>query len=489
MSRLSAAPALSVRAALADVRRRTPGRVHRHREPAQPDRIADDFARRYAGVPATSWTRSEDVALYRPAGAGSLPVLLGLYGDVGRVAGWLPGLPERVNVDTVRELLAGAREPACRRTAACHQRQHGAALDDLPVLRATGRDAGPFVTMGLVLARDPAGGPPAASTHRMMVLDSHRLTLWMVPGRHLRALHTAAVRRGERLPVTINIGAPPAAVIASAVGSRFLPATVGKLSLAGALAGAPLALAPALSQPAPVLADTEIVVEGYLDGTVADERSTAGASLPEFLGYDGGARRELPVVTVTGVSSRRSAVYEAVIGPGREQSVILGLAGELSAVLSGIDDADWQLVADLHFAPAGGGMLLLVISVRKPTATAERRLGRLARRMFRLHPFLKLIVLVDEDVDPGQAEDVLWAMTTRANLASDARSFPGFAPLAMDPSQSDAWAAERGGRDRRTVVDATVPLRVRSSAERSFVVPPAPWRRPSAGQTGATASP
>jgi hypothetical protein len=41
----------------------------------------------------------------------------------------------------------------------------------------------------------------------------------------------------------------------------------------------------------------------------------------------------------------------------------------------------------------------------------------------------------------------------------------------MDPAQSDAWAAERGGRTHRTVIDATVPMRVRSIAVRSFAAP------------------
>ncbi|GGQ86207.1 3,4-dihydroxybenzoate decarboxylase [Couchioplanes caeruleus subsp. azureus] len=468
---------MSVRAALADLRRRTPGRVHRHTA-VDLDGVAAHFATRYAGIPATPWSRPEDVALYDAAPDSPFPVLLGLYGDAARVAGWLPGLPGRVTVDTVREMLTSVREPHLRRRgAACQQRDHGTALQELPALRTTGRDAGPFVTMGLVLATDPATGATAMSTHRMLILGPDRLTIWMVPGRELRALHESALRRGERLPVSINIGAPPAAVIASAVASRFLPAGISKLGLAGALAGVPITLAPARTQPTPVLAETEIVIEGYLDDTTADERPDGGTSLPEFLGYDGTAHRSVPVVTVTGMTSRRSSVYEAVIGPGREQSVILGMAGELSVILSGIDHADWALIADLHFAPAGGGMLLLVMSVRKPTPAAERRLGRLAWRIFEMHPFLKTIVMVDEDVDISAPEDVLWAMTTRANLAADARSFAGFRPLPMDPSQSDAWAGERGGRDRRTVVDATVPLPLRATVTRSFPVALPTWRR------------
>ncbi|MGH3911723.1 MAG: UbiD family decarboxylase domain-containing protein, partial [Pseudonocardiaceae bacterium] len=306
---------------------------------------------------------------------------------------------------------------------------------------------------------------------RMLVLDRTRLTLWMVPGRRLRALHEATMRRNEPLPVSINIGAPPAVMIASAVNGRFLPDGVTKLDVAGALAGEPIALAPALSQPTLVLAESEIVLEGFLDTTVADEcvSGTVGCSLPEFLGYDGAARTGLPVVTVTAMTMRRSAVYQAVIGPGREQSVILGLAGALSVALSG-DDEDWRMIRDLHFSPAGGGMLLLVVAVCKDSPEADLRLPGIARRLFSEHPFIKVIVFTDEDIEVTSTEDVFWAMTTRANLGTDCTTLPDFSPLGMDPSQSEDWAAARGsdGARGRTFIDATVPYRLRDQVVRSY---------------------
>jgi 4-hydroxy-3-polyprenylbenzoate decarboxylase len=308
----------------------------------------------------------------------------------------------------------------------------------------------------------------------MLVLDANRLTIWMLPNRRLLELYRAAAGRGERFPVTINIGVPPAAMVASALNSRFLPDGIGKLDAAGALAGAPIALANAVSQPAAALAESEIVLEGYLDGTTADE-SVSGppaGSLPEFLGYDGSARPDLPVVTVTAMTTRRAAMYQATIGPGREQSVILGLAGALSLALSG-GEHYVDLVRDAHFSPAGGGLLLLTMAVRKESPRADERLSQLAWKVFTDHPFVKLIVFADEDVDIASPEDVLWAMTSRANLATDCLSFAGFPPMGIDPSQSPDWAAARGNGEtvRRVAIDATVPHRLRDSVVRSFPVP------------------
>jgi 4-hydroxy-3-polyprenylbenzoate decarboxylase len=373
-----------------------------------------------------------------------IPVLLGLYGCQDRVRSWFPGLAASMNVATVTRLLDDLRPPRPERNPACQQQIETSRIDlhKLPALRATPRDAGPYLTMGLVHAQDPDSSDLILSTHRMLVLDDNRLTIWMVPGRRLRELYDAALRRSGRLPVAVSIGAPPAAMLASALSTAVLPGGVSKLAVAGALAGAAVRTAPAVSQPLPVLAEAEIVLEGYLDESVADETldGPPSVSLPEFLGYDGEAKAALPVVTLTALTNRHSPTYQAVIGPGREQSVILGLAGALSVLLSG-SNPDWQMITDLHYCAAGGGMLMLVIAV-----------------------------FTDEDVDITSTEDVCWAITTRSNLGTDCITLPGYRPLPMDPSQRPGWARARGseGGVTRSFIDATIPYRLRNSTNRSF---------------------
>jgi len=463
-------PALSVRDAVRWVRRHTPWHWHEPQAALPGDEVAADFAERYAGIPATSAARPEPVVCYRVQDR-SMPALLGLYGCAERVRDWLPGLPRRIDRAGVDDLLLASRPPVVVADPPCRQRVYARVdLNRLPALRTTPRDAGPYLTMGLVLAGEPEDC--ALSVHRMLVLDRDRLAIWMVPGRALRERHAAALRAGTgRLPVSVNIGAPPAAMIASATSSAVLPPGTGKLGLAGALAGAPVAVAAGVSQPVAVLAESEIVLEGYLDGSVADE-SLAGppdVSLPEFLGYDGAARAGLPVLTVTAITTRRSPRFQAVIGPGREQSVILGLAGAVSVALSG-DDEDWRMISDLHHCAAGGGMLLLFVAVRKDSPAADARLGSIARRIFERHAFVKLIVFTDTDVDIGCPEDVLWAITTRANLGTDCATLAGFRPLGMDPSQGADWTAARGGAGGagRSYIDATVPYALRDRVARSF---------------------
>jgi UbiD family decarboxylase len=457
-------PATSLRAALAAVREADRA-AHDSGVPAED--IAAHFATHYAGVPANSSARDEKVVTY---GDDELPVVLGAYGSERRVRSWLPGFPARVNPATVTAMLAAAR-PVDRESDAPCQQVVAPTVDitALPALLATPRDAGRYLTLGVVYARDPHTGETALSTHRMLLVDKDRLAIWMLPSRRLRAMHERAVRAGERLPVSINVGAPPAAVIASALTAGLLAPPSDKLAIAGALAGAPITVAAAVSQDTEVLAESEIVLEGYLDDQVTAESvdGPPDLSMPEFLGYDGGARDELPVLTVTAVTTRRDAVYQAVIGPGREQSVILGLAGAVSVAL-GVP----RLVHDVHLSPAGGGMLTLFVAVRKRSRRDDTRIAPLAKGIFDRHPFVKLVVCVDSDVDARCAEDVWWAVSTRANLSA-AVSFPGYRPLGMDPSQTQAWAAARGVEHtgERTLIDATAPFAVRGAVRRSFTVP------------------
>lgn len=465
------APGLSARAAVTWVRRHTPHEWHEPPAPLPPDRIATDFARRYAGIPANSLARTEPVVCYQPEGR-AIPVLLGLYGSEERVRAWLPGLPHPVDRANAESLLAKSMPPVLVDAPACRQRIHARVdLARLPALRATPRDAGPYLTTGVVRSGAPGAAETSLSVHRMLVLGRNTLAIWMVPGRALRRRHEAALLTGRKLPVSVNIGAPPAAILASALTSSVLPAGTDKLHIAAAMAERPVSIANAMTQPVAVLAESEIVLEGYLDNAVADE-SLSGppdVSLPEFLGYDGSAQPNLPVLTVTAVTTRRSPRFQAVIGPGREQSVILGLAGAVSVALTG-NDPDWRMIRDLHYSPAGGGMLLLVVAVSKESSADDTRLSGIARRIFEWHSFVKLIVFTDTDVDITSAEDVLWALTTRANLNTDCATFAGFRPLPMDPSHRADWSDERGanGGAGRTYVDATVPYALRDRAVRSF---------------------
>ncbi len=428
-----------------------------------PDAAAGDFAASHAGPPARPVNGDEPAVLYRLKKGGRL--LFGTYGNERQVRSWLPGLPARIAPDTVAALA-----PVAPIAEACCRRGYWPApdLSRLPVPRITAADAGPYVTMGFVLADEPGGSGVALSAHRMLVLDDRHLGVWMLSGRELRRFAEQAAGAGRELPVSVNIGAPPAAVIASATAAGKLPARHDKLTLAGALAGAPLALGRGRLAGTRFFDSAEIVLEGALTGETAPEALGGlppSISMPEFLGYHGTARAELAVLRIDAISARENAIYQSTVGPGREQSVILGLGGALALALGIGDDA---AIHDLRFSHAGGGMLLLYVSLAEQTDIPRDALAALMRRMIAICPFIKTVVFVDCDVDPACEEDVLWALTTRCRLNDDCLALDGYPAVTMDPSQTDAWSVETGTEPVRTLIDATVPVALRPHTERVF---------------------
>jgi 4-hydroxy-3-polyprenylbenzoate decarboxylase len=422
-----------------------------------PDEAAADFVVHHAGVPATPRGGPEPAVLYPQDNTADL--LLGLYGCGSRIRSWLPGLADL----TVPQAVSKLSPISPTKAVSDHEHWEKVDLGRLPIPKITDRDAGPYVTMGFILAGGD-GQDLALSAHRMLVLGPDLLGVSMLTSRHLRHMAQDAWKQGKSLPISINIGVPPAVAVASATGTAHLPLQFDKLSLAGALAHEPIRLTEGGGSGAPYLSQSAFVLHGELLEETSEETiepAPAGVTMPEFLGYDGHAGAPLHLIKLNGISQRPGAVFQAVVGPGREQSAILGLGGALSVALS-VND---RRIFDLRFSYAGGGMLLLFVALSDADGV---QLESLARRMIEISPFVKTVIFVDQDVDLSSDEDIFWAMTTRANLAQDCHPVEGFSPMRMDPSQGLAWAEARGYAQTRCYVDATVPAACRMATTRSF---------------------
>lgn len=422
-----------------------------------PDAACHDFAYAHAGIPARPRAGSEPAVLYQQDEGPDL--LLGLYGCERRLRRWMPGLAQGGWCEVAEDL-----GPVSTRLAPfAHERWGEVALTRLPFPKITARDAGPYVTMGFVMTGHQ-GRELAISAHRMLVLDDRRLGISMLSSRALRAQAKAAWDAGRDLPVTINIGVPPAVAVASATPTAHLPARFDKLTLAGALAGAPIDIT---DHPAPCLAQSEIVLHGHLTRQTVEETlgdRPLGVTMPEFLGYDGHAGAPLSVIEVTAITQRPGAVLQSTLGPGREQSAILGLGGALALALA---QPKATPLRDLRYAPSGGGMLLLYASLAAG-ASGDCDLEALTRDIMRVMPFTKTVIYVDEDIDLNCDQDMLWAMTTRCTLSQATYAIDDLPPLRMDPSQTEPWEQASGHAPGRCYIDATVPKGVESSAYRSF---------------------
>ncbi|WP_299963968.1 UbiD family decarboxylase [uncultured Roseobacter sp.] len=429
----------------------------RHKSGLDPDAAAADFARHHAGIPARPRAGDEPAVLYDQPGGPTL--VMGLYGSDTRLRQWLPGVRDTALPAAARALVPLPPEPVFE----SDHRDTEPRLSQLPIPKVSPRDAGRYISMGFIAAGSPRAGL-ALSAHRMLVLDDRHLGVSMLSSRHLRRMAEAAWAEGRDLPVSVNIGVPPAVAVAGATSTAHLPVEFDKLSLAGALAGGAVTLHN--NAGTVCLPQSEVILHGVLTARQCAETRGArppGVTMPEFLGYDGQAGAPLQIIRIDRITQRPGALFHSCLGPGREQSALLNLGGALTQALKLRNDPRAKDMTDLHYSASGGGMLLLLVGLRAGAAPDK---ARLARDLVATMPFTKTVVFLDSDIDLSVEADVLWAMTTRCNLSGDTHALEGFAPLRMDPSQQDDWAVPGRGAAGRCWIDATTPAAM--SVPRSF---------------------
>jgi UbiD family decarboxylase len=233
------------------------------------------------------------------------------------------------------------------------------------------------------------------------------------------------------------------------------------------LRGAPVELGQCISVDAPCIARAEYVLEGEITGERADENPRGAGAMPELLGYPGAARSGLPVLRIKRITSRHDPIYQSVIGPGLEQSNLLGIALETD-ILSFLWSQYGDLIANAFASPAGGGQLLVALSVRKSGLACDDRARQAAEELLKRKRMVKTVILADEDVNIFDHGELWWAMSTRFQASSDIIALDNQPGFRSDPSQNPAYGAgiTEIGRTSKAVFDCTVPYRLRSRFKR-----------------------
>ena len=221
-------------------------------------------------------------------------------------------------------LRVGLRD---RRRAPVAQRQAETVdLDRLPVLTTWPEDGGPFLTLGQVYTEHPETGAHNLGLYRLQRHDSATAGMHWQIGKGGGFHHAAAEARGEDLPVTVTLGGPPAAILASVAP---LPENVPEMLLASLLLGRRLPVTRELG-PHPVVADAEFALLGRVP---AGERRPEGP-FGDHYGYYS-LVHDYPVFHVERLFHRKDAIYPAtVVGKPRQEDFFIGdLLQELLAPL------------------------------------------------------------------------------------------------------------------------------------------------------------
>jgi 2,5-furandicarboxylate decarboxylase 1 len=313
-------------------------------------------------------------------------------------------------------------------------------LNELPIINHFPEDAGPYITNGIVVAKDPDTGVRNASFHRMQLRGRNRLGTSLHSRRHLWDYQRRAEERGEALPVAVVVGAHPLFHFGSGLWKG--PIDADEYEVAGGFLGEPLEMVAGVTVPVEAPAEAEFVIEGnILPGTREPEGPFA-----EFTGY-ASERSTQHVIEVTAITHRRDALYQDIVGGiSAEHTQLLAVPQE--ARMLKVMRSYYPSVRGVSYPHSGTCRLHCYISMR-PSAEGQAR--NAAMTAFGEDLALKLVVVVDDDVDVFDEEDVLWAVATRMQADRDVFIVPNMMGAILDPST-------RAGTTAKMAIDATRPL-------------------------------
>src|SRR3984893_210484 len=317
-----------------------------------------------------------------------------------------------------------------------------------PVPRLHELDGGRYIgTDDLVIMRDPQDDWVNAETYRAMVLDKNRRSLWMSPGKHGRQIREKYSRAGKPCPVLISCGHDPLLFLA---GGNELKFGLSEYDYAGGHRGVPYDVVESEVYGLPMPAHAEIVIEGDM---VAGEMATEGP-FGEFTGYYVSSPSEQPVVRVRRVYYRNDPVL-GIASPMRPPSDFSFSKCVMKAgmIWDEVERAGLSGVQGVWCHEFGGARMFNVIAVKQAYPGHARQAGMLAASSQSGSYLGRFVVVVDEDVDPTDIFDVMWAVCTRCDPASDIEFFRRAWSTPLDPLLDKASST-----NSRAVIDACRPF-------------------------------
>lgn len=316
-------------------------------------------------------------------------------------------------------------------------------LTKLPIPTYHEKDAGPFITLGVQISKDPETRSNNVGIYRMQLHGRNLLGLFAGPGQNISTQYRRAEMRNEPLAIAIALGVDPAVILASQIHAHY---GLDELSLAGGLLEKPVEVVKCETVDLEVPATSEIVIEGRV---LPHERRLEGP-FGEFTGYYT-AVSQCPVVEVTAITHRRDPIFLAGLTgvPSTENHMLKELP--LAVTLYRHLKADYPSVTGVHFLPGGTSHYIAAISIDQ-RYLGEARQILLAALGSKSPP--KIAIVCDADIDVYDQSQVLWALATRSQPDSDVIIVPNVGGPGLDPSSKTP-----GGMVTAMMgIDATIPF-------------------------------
>jgi 2,5-furandicarboxylate decarboxylase 1 len=386
----------------------------------------------------------------------AMPVIGNLFNDRRRFSRAL-GI-EREDLDGF--CLAALRNPITPvmvADAPVQQVVHPRAIDLgalLPVPHWFEREGAPYITAGVIVAKDPETGRRNVSIARLRLEGGNRLMAGIARNHHLAVIAEKARQRGHDLEIAVAIGNHAAVLLGS---QMYVGLGDDEFDIVGGLLGEPVELVKCKTVDLEVPAHAEIVLEGRLKpGDLIEENAVS--EFPGFYVYYGpGIGAEIDCVT-----HRADALYQAILPGYAAEHCLLG-AVAIGTTLTRDLQRSIPAVKRVFVTEGGMGRLHAVILMHRPRLGEGKRAILLAMGLVNL---LKLVTVVEDDVDPEDARQVEWSLAARFRGEEDLIVLPGVKADRCDPVHENLLVTKIG------MVAATRPGDGEAEGRSEFARPP-----------------
>ena len=392
-----------------------------------------------------------------PAGFRFFSGMVSTYGRYALSLGLPMDTPVKQIIRTYYERIKKPIRPVVVGTGPCKQnKMEGDSVDieKFPTPKWNQRDGGKFIgTFGCVVTKDPENGWVNMGVYRMMIHDSKSTGMFIVPAQHIGYHYRKYMNLNRPMPAAVAIGVDPVVVLASC--GRY-PFNVSEFDMAGALRQEPLPLVKCETLDLEVPAESEIVLEGYIDPNKMKTEGPFG----EYIGYNAGGIQERPVFDIQCVTYRNDPINTGTLEgkPIVEDHLIMSIGNSALSRKALIDDIGIPAVVDVAYHPWSPSNHLVVIATDGNPYPGHDKHVASALWGTKVGAGADWVIIVNKDIDITNLNEVVWALCTRCSPERDITIIPNFFDFAglIPQGRSPDMIKQRRGLSK-VIIDCRFP--------------------------------
>ncbi|MCD6352902.1 MAG: menaquinone biosynthesis decarboxylase, partial [Proteobacteria bacterium] len=289
-------------------------------------------------------------------------------------------------------------------------------LNQLPILTSWPQDGGPFITLPVIITKDPETGKRNCGMYRLQKLSSTSTGMhWQVhkDARRIFYKHKAA---GKKMEVAVSLGGDP---ILTYVATAPMPPEIDEMLLAGFIRKKRVELVKAITVDMEVPANADFVLEGYID---PEEDFRAEGPFGDHTGFYTPVE-DFPVFHITAITHKKNPVYPAtIVGIPPKEDAYLGWATE--RIFLPFLKMLFPEIVDIHLPVEGGFHNLAIVSIKKSYPGQGTKVMQSLWGMGQMM-LTKCLIIVEDEVDIHNLQQLTWYVTSNMDPKRDISFWEG----------------------------------------------------------------